>query len=1001
MLSHRTKKALLQAGVALAVGTSAVAMPAKLSEPLVVQAAVVNTQPGTLTVTAYSLWAYRAPDWTSKVLTYSKGKVLDVVEKHTVDGRDMYKLSNGYYITASPTYVSFVPKSVPPASAPAPAVPAGDLRQTTGNLNLRSGMSTSTAILVTIPSGTTLTVQSVSGTWAKVSYKGYTGYVSTTYLKSVSGTVTAPAPEVPAQGEDLRKTTGNLNLRSGMGTSYGILLTIPSGTTLTVQSVSGGWAKVSYGGKTGYVATSYLTAVTPTPTPPPETIPETPAPAEDYRQTTANLNLRSGMSTTTSILATIPSGTTVKVESVSGDWAKVSYGGKIGYAVVKYLKSVNVTTPEPPVETPAPAPDLRETTANLNLRSGMGVTYSILATIPSGTAVTVESVSGAWGKVTYQGKVGYVNTTYLKIATPSVTPPAPLPEPEPVPEPVPEPTPPPTVPVPETDVRQVTGNLNLRSGPDQTTAILAVIPKGTQVTVISLTGKWAQVTYNGKTGYASTDYMVKVAAPAPAPEVPAADVRTTLYNLNLRSGAGTNFAILLTIPKGTKLTVEAQEGSWAQVTYAGRKGYVAADYLEKTGTVTPPPAETPVKESLMALESPQGTLEYGNITVKGYLLTEKTIKSITVKVNGTAVGTARLGIARPDLAVSQGTYANAATAGFELILDKDRLYRGTNAVVAEALLADGTTVSASATVTYNRPQFNASGVLDGMEVVNYGNEDIKVTGYAKIDTGVKNVRVLLNGRPMGTAAYGLARGDDQGALTGYAYTIRRNNLFPGQNIIKVEVTGNGGETLVFNKVINVEKIPVIVIDAGHGGKDSGARGYYNGAYVYEKTFVLKFATYLNQELQAAGFKTVMTRTDDTFVELTDRAKIANDNYADLFFSIHHDYSPDPTSQGAFVIYPSYKVSSISESTISESIEAATYLKKALLNQGFKDRRNGTDASISGHTLAVLRQSQTRSILAEIGFMSNTQDLAKITSDEFQRSMAKEMAKQIKAYFGMN
>lgn len=165
--------------------------------------------------------------------------------------------------------------------------------------------------------------------------------------------------------------------------------------------------------------------------------------------------------------------------------------------------------------------------------------------------------------------------------------------------------------------------------------------------------------------------------------------------------------------------------------------------------------------------------------------------------------------------------------------------------------------------------------------------------------------------------------------------------------------------------------------------------------------MLKFATYLNQELQAAGFKTVMTRTDDTFVELTDRAKIANDNYADLFFSIHHDYSPDPTSQGAFVIYPSYKVSSISESTISESIEAATYLKKALLNQGFKDRRNGTDASISGHTLAVLRQSQTRSILAEIGFMSNTQDLAKITSDEFQRSMAKEMAKQIKAYFGMN
>ena len=547
----------------------------------------------------------------------------------------------------------------------------------------------------------------------------------------------------------------------------------------------------------------------------------------------------------------------------------------------------------------------------------------------------------------------------------------------------------------------ITGNLNLRAEADGTSAVLTVIPQGTIVTVESFTGIWGKLTYNGYVGYASQNYMSPY--DEPAVEVPVAeDIRENIYNLNLRSGPGTSFGVILTIPQGTKLTIEKIEGSWAQVTYGGRTGYVSVDYLKKvSGPDTPPVVEEPsVSDSIIKIEGPSGTLEYADVTVNGYVLTNDSVKRVDIIINGVTIGIAEINLKRDDLLTSNPEFANAGTSGFKLIVGKDRFIGGVNQVTTSAVLADGSTVKTSVSFTYNRPVIATEGAMDNMDVVNYNNEDILVSGYGKFNSGVKNVRVYLNGRAQGTADYGKTRADDDNLNTGYEYLIKRNNLFPGQNTIKVEVNGNNGEKLTYNKVIKVEKIPTIVVDAGHGGKDSGGRGTLNGSYVYEKVYVLQYALALDAELKAAGFKTIITRGNDTFIELADRARIANEAHADLFFSIHHDYSPDSSSQGAFVIYPSYKTSSISESSISESIDAAGYVKQSFVSMGFKNRRDGTDQSISGHTLAVLRQTEMRSVLTEIGYMSNAQDLSKIIDPVFQKAMAKSLATQIKAYFGM-
>jgi len=287
-----------------------------------------------------------------------------------------------------------------------------------------------------------------------------------------------------------------------------------------------------------------------------------------------------------------------------------------------------------------------------------------------------------------------------------------------------------------------------------------------------------------------------------------------------------------------------------------------------------------------------------------------------------------------------------------------------------------------------------------------GNEDILVKGYALDDTGVKSVKVLLNGKATGTAAIGIARPEIEilypdfynSAKSGFLYTIRRNNLFPGVNTVTVNITFNDGRTKTINHTVAVDKIPLIIIDAGHGGTDPGASGYLNGIRVSEKTYVLQFAKALDEEVRALGYRTLLTRTEDVFVELSARAKIANDADGDLFFSIHHDYSSSPTSSGAFLIYPSQKTVSISDSAIAESIDVSGYLKKTFIAAGFRDRRNGYDIDISGHTLAVLRQSEMRSVLAEIGYMSNAEDMLKIADPVFQKAVAYGLAQQIRAYF---
>jgi len=265
-------------------------------------------------------------------------------------------------------------------------VEAAETKVTTANLNMRTGPGTGYAIITVIPKGAQVSVSGYSGDWAEVSYSGKSGYAHSSYLKSVS---------------DVRYTTANLNMRTGPGTSYQVILVIPKGAEVAVLDSSSSWYKVSYGGKTGYVSSTYLSGT------------QT-APAElPVRYTTANLNMRTGPGTSYQVIVVIPKGAAVSVIDSSSSWYKVSYGGKTGYVSSTYLSGTQTAPAELPV---------RYTTADLNLRTGPGTSYSIILTMPKGSKVSILDTKSAWPKVRYGTKEGYASPNYLSTTPPSTLP---------------------------------------------------------------------------------------------------------------------------------------------------------------------------------------------------------------------------------------------------------------------------------------------------------------------------------------------------------------------------------------------------------------------------------------------------------------------------------------------------------------------------------------------------------------------------------------------------
>lgn len=177
-------------------------------------------------------------------------------------------------------------------------------------------------------------------------------------------------------------------------------------------------------------------------------------------------------------------------------------------------------------------------------------------------------------------------------------------------------------------------------------------------------------------------------------------------------------------------------------------------------------------------------------------------------------------------------------------------------------------------------------------------------------------------------------------------------------------------TINRNKVnTTTEKIltgKTIVIDAGHGGIDVGASGQ-NGTF--EKDVTLTMAQNIQNELEKrTGANVILTRNDDVEISLANRVKIADEQKADLFVSIHFDAFFTNDVEGITTYY-----NKKSDEPLAALIHDHIF-------------KNGLDARNRGVSLGdyyVLRENTSPAILLELGYISNSTDEARMTSEEFQ------------------
>ncbi len=221
-----------------------------------------------------------------------------------------------------------------------------------------------------------------------------------------------------------------------------------------------------------------------------------------------------------------------------------------------------------------------------------------------------------------------------------------------------------------------------------------------------------------------------------------------------------------------------------------------------------------------------------------------------------------------------------------------------------------------------------------------------------------------------------------------------------------------------------DRFDTVVIDAGHGGDDEGARGH---AGLVEKTLVLDVALRLRKRLGAAGYEVILTRERDAYVPLERRTAIANDARADLFLSIHANAHRARSARGFETYFLSLEASDETARQLAERENAAFAEATGetwnpddpllsilgdlmateqshesdhfarLVDREFREVEGGSSRGVKQAPFVVLMGLQMPAALLEIGFITNAHDEASLRRDTHRDALVNAIAEAVIEY----
>ncbi len=378
-------------------------------------------------------------------------------------------------------------------------------------LNVRKGPGTSYSIQDTLALNTKVKVNyKTKEGWYNISYSnGKTGFVSLEYIKLVEDSNSGSGStdtNTQINKDGIVSNLGSvsaLNVRKGPGTSYSIQDTLALNTKVKVNyKTEDGWYNITYSNnKVSFVSGIYIKLVEN----------NTGSGNQGSDKVTINkngtvtgvssyLNVRSGPSTSYSMIDSIKGGKTVKVNYETNGWYNISYDGKIGYVSKSYITlstgSSNSGSNNNSNSGSNGGNNIGSTmtgtvynvSSTLNVRNGAGTNNSIIDTLRVNEKVTINYETNGWYNITYgNGKKGFVSKDYIKLDNQSQS---------------------------KGKVVNVETNLNVRSGKGTNYSIIGYLLPNSEVIILEQSSGWYKIKFNAnggeKIGYVKDDYIKRI-----------------------------------------------------------------------------------------------------------------------------------------------------------------------------------------------------------------------------------------------------------------------------------------------------------------------------------------------------------------------------------------------------------------------------------------------------------------------------------------------------------
>ncbi|WP_141433662.1 SH3 domain-containing protein [Bacillus sp. 03113] len=544
-------------------------------------------------------------------------------------------------------------------------------------------------------------------------------------------------------------------------------------------------------------------------------------------------------------------------------------------------------------------------------------------------------------------------------------------------------------------VKIETDQLNVREGPGLTNKVIAQLSKGEKYTLLKEKREWYQIELkNGQKGWVANWHVSKDEKKQDMNSTNFSSAIVNESGLRIRNGPGSSYEVIGTVKKGQTLQVLSIQNSWVQVETSFGIGYASKEYLDlkKNNTNT------------------------SNTSSKNGFVTEDSVNIRNEpSKQGKIIG--QLGKEAPISILSQ---SNGWT---EILLQGSSGWVNSQYISTQASENPDNPVydTTSGTITATSLNIRSTPSLDG-EIIG----SVKKGETVKIATEQNSwSKIEIQPGKFGWISSLFINKNESDQSVSEPSTSKNNKVFiihNGTNVRKnpnvqapvvqrvnegesftimnhkedwIEIRLSNGETgYLADWIVSVQdgsfkenqkglgnklRNKTIIIDPGHGGRDTGTIGAKG---TLEKELTLKTAMLVYHQLKASGANVILTRNSDTYVPLISRTSASSFYHASTFVSIHYDSIPDRSVNGmtSYYYYPYQKELA---AAVHDSIKSQT----KLANRG-----------VQFGDFHVLRENRKNAVLVELGYLSNPKEEKLMKSSSFQEKAARGIYEGLANYY---